>query len=31
VEGSREHGSELLGFVKCWEVLEWLQKKGSPP
>jgi hypothetical protein len=23
-EGSCEWGSELLGFIKCWEVPEWL-------
>jgi hypothetical protein len=22
VEGSRGHGNELSGFLKCWEVLE---------
>jgi hypothetical protein len=36
VEGSREHGDEPPGSIKCWEVLEWLQnwqllKKGSAP
>jgi hypothetical protein len=24
VEGSREHGDEPSGFIKCWEVLEYL-------
>jgi hypothetical protein len=33
-EGSCEHGIETSGFLKCWEVLEWLHnwwllKKGS--
>jgi hypothetical protein len=23
-EGSCEHGIELYGSMKCWEVLEWL-------
>jgi hypothetical protein len=36
VEGSCQHGNELSGSVKCWEVLEqlsdwWLLKKGSAP
>jgi hypothetical protein len=36
VEGSREHGNEPSGFIKCWEVLErlhnwWLLKKDSAP
>jgi hypothetical protein len=36
VEGSCEHGIELSGSIKCWEVLEWLRnwrflKKGSAP
>jgi hypothetical protein len=36
VEGSREHGNEPLGSLKCWEFLEWLHnwqllKKGSAP
>jgi hypothetical protein len=37
VEGSCEHGNELSGFIKGWEVLEWLhnwrllKKKGSAP
>jgi hypothetical protein len=22
VEGSCEHGNEILGFVKCWEILQ---------
>jgi hypothetical protein len=35
-EGSCEHGNEPSGFIKCWEVLEWLHnwqllKKGSAP
>jgi hypothetical protein len=35
-EGSCEHANEPLGFIKCWEVLEWLRnwqllKKGSAP
>jgi hypothetical protein len=34
VEGSCEHGDEPLGFLKCWEVYEWLHnwqflRKGS--
>jgi hypothetical protein len=24
VEGSCQHGNELPGSVKCWEILEWL-------
>jgi hypothetical protein len=36
VEGSCEHGNELSGSIKCWEVLEQLHnwkllKKGSAP
>jgi hypothetical protein len=36
MEGSYEHGNELSGSMKCWEVLEWLHnwqllKKGSAP
>jgi predicted deacylase len=36
VEGSCEHGNELSGPIKRWEVLEWLRnwqllKKGSAP
>jgi predicted deacylase len=36
VEGSSEHGNEPPGFIKCWEVLEWLHnrqllRKGSAP
>jgi hypothetical protein len=36
VEGSCEHGDETSGFIKCWEVLEWLHnwqllKTGSAP
>jgi hypothetical protein len=36
LEGSCEHGDELSGSIKCWEVLEWLHnwqllKKGSVP
>jgi hypothetical protein len=36
VEGSCEHGDELSGFLKCWEVPEWvhnwqLHRKGSAP
>jgi hypothetical protein len=34
VEGSCEHGNELSGSIKCWEILEHLQKllkKGSAP
>jgi hypothetical protein len=36
VEGSCEHGNELSGSIKCWEVLEGLHnyrllKKGSAP
>jgi hypothetical protein len=36
VEGSCEHGNEPSGFIKYWEVLEWLHnwqllKKGSAP
>jgi hypothetical protein len=36
VEGSCEHGNELSGTIKCWEILErlrnwWLLKKGSAP
>jgi hypothetical protein len=34
VEGSCEHGNGPSGYVKCWEVIEWLHswellKKGS--
>jgi hypothetical protein len=25
LEGSFEYGHELSGFIKCWEVLEWLR------
>jgi hypothetical protein len=25
VEDSCEHGNEPSGFIKCWEVLEWLR------
>jgi hypothetical protein len=36
VNGSCEHANKPSGFMKCWEVLEWLQncqllKKGSAP
>jgi hypothetical protein len=36
VEGSCEHGDEPSGFLKCWEVPEWLhnlqlRRKGSAP
>jgi predicted deacylase len=36
VEGSCEHGNELSGSIKHWEVLDWLHnlqflKKGSAP
>jgi predicted deacylase len=36
VEGSCEHGNELSGSIKCWEILEWLSdwqllKKDSAP
>jgi hypothetical protein len=36
VEGSCEHGNEPSGFIKFWEVIEWLHnwrlfKKGSAP
>jgi hypothetical protein len=36
MEGSSEHGYELLGSIKCWEVFEQLHnwqllKKGSAP
>jgi hypothetical protein len=36
VEGSCEHGNETSDFIKCWEILEWLNdwrllKKGSAP
>jgi hypothetical protein len=36
VDGFCEHGKEPSGFIKCREVLEWLQnwqllKKGSAP
>jgi hypothetical protein len=36
VEGSCEHGDEPSGFIKCWDVLEWLHnwrllRKGSAP
>jgi hypothetical protein len=36
VEGSCDHCIEPSGFLKCWEVLEWLNdwwplKKGSAP
>jgi hypothetical protein len=34
--GSYEHDNEPLGFITCWDVLEWLHnwellKKGSDP
>jgi hypothetical protein len=28
VEGSCEHGNELSGCIKFWEVLEWLHDCG---
>jgi hypothetical protein len=36
VVASSEHGNELSGSIKCWEILEWLSdwwllKKGSAP
>jgi hypothetical protein len=36
VEGCCEHGSEPMGSIKCWEILELLRnwellKKGSAP
>jgi hypothetical protein len=36
VDASCEHGNEPLGFIKCWEFLEYLNnggllKKGSAP
>jgi hypothetical protein len=36
MEGSYEHGNEPSGYIKCWEVLEYLRnwrllKKGSAP
>jgi hypothetical protein len=36
MEGSCEHGNEPSGFIKCWEILQWLSdwwllKKGSAP
>jgi hypothetical protein len=36
VEDSCEHGTELSGSIKCWEVLEWLHiwrllKNASAP
>jgi hypothetical protein len=36
VEHLCEHGDEPSGFIKCWEVLEWLHnwqllKKGAAP
>jgi hypothetical protein len=31
VESSCEHGIEPSCSMKCWEVLEWLLKKGSAP
>jgi hypothetical protein len=35
-QGSCEHDNEPSGFIKCWEVLEWLHnwqllKEGSVP
>jgi hypothetical protein len=24
VQSSCQHGSECLGFIKCWEAIEWL-------
>jgi hypothetical protein len=36
VEGPFEHGNELSGSIKCWEIFEllrnwWLLKKDSTP
>jgi hypothetical protein len=36
LEDSCKHGDEPSGFLKCWEVLEWLHnwqllRKGSAP
>jgi hypothetical protein len=31
VEGSCERGNDPSGFIKRWEVLEQLLKKGSAP
>jgi hypothetical protein len=36
VEVCGEHGIELSGSIKCWEILEWLHnwrllKNGSAP
>jgi hypothetical protein len=36
VVGSCEYGNEPSGWIKCWEILEWLGdwrllKKGSAP
>jgi hypothetical protein len=36
VEGSWEHSYEPVGFIKCWEILEymsdwWLLRKDSVP
>jgi hypothetical protein len=35
-KSSCEHGTELSGSIKCWEVLDWLRnwrllRKGSVP
>jgi hypothetical protein len=35
-QGFCEHDNESSGFIKCWEILEWLRnlrllKKGSAP
>jgi hypothetical protein len=35
VEGPCEHGSEPVGYIKCWKIFEWLSDwclfKGSAP
>jgi hypothetical protein len=36
MEGYGEYGNDPSGFIKCWEVLEWMHncrllKKGSAP
>jgi hypothetical protein len=28
VDGFCEHGNELSGFIKYWEILEWLATGG---
>jgi hypothetical protein len=29
VEGSCEHGNETSGFIKCWDIFEWLSDSSS--